>query len=109
MTWPARRAGGSAASAAETVRRIVEQIRFGSIEPSPQPREFVRPKRFFRAVGGRAYTGEWWFEEEQLLHLSYVPGSRTTRIATNVNSAKCDVQCSAGHREHHSSLPINSE
>ena len=73
MTWPARRAGGSAASAAETVRRIVEQIRFGSIEPSPQPREFVRPKRFFRAVGGRAYTGEWWFEEEQLLHLSYGP------------------------------------
>ena len=55
------------------MRRIVEQIRTGSIEPSPQPREFVRPKRFFRAVGGRAYTGEWWFEEEQLLHLSYRP------------------------------------
>jgi hypothetical protein len=35
----------------------------------PQPREFVGPRRFYRAIGQRVYSGEWWFEEEQLLHL----------------------------------------
>lgn len=63
-------------SVAQAVENTITEIRSGSVDV-PQPREFSGPIALYRAIGpydpiqrrNSAYSGGWWFSEEQLRHI----------------------------------------
>ncbi len=56
-----------------TVKEKLEELRTGFIG-IPKKEEFVGPKLFLRVVGpaNRVYSGEWWFDADQLNHLDQI-------------------------------------
>jgi hypothetical protein len=55
------------------VKEKLEEIRTGFLG-TPEKKEFLGPKLFLRVVGpgNRVYSGEWWFDADQLNYLEQI-------------------------------------
>jgi hypothetical protein len=76
---------------AVAVKEKLEEIRTGCAG-IPKKEEFAGPKLFLRVVGprNRVYSGEWWFDADQLNHLEQMY-SRIYFNSTDRNMAIRDV------------------